>query len=179
MNHWSELMRAAQDGDSHSYRRPVHELAPFLRNLLRAKAPHSQLEDVVQDTLLTIHRVRHSYDPSRPFVSWVVAIAYRRAIDAGRRRMHVSAHESAGESLDHVAAEPVPDTIDAERRALWLREAVRTLPRRQRAAVELVKLDELSIAEAAVRTGQSPGAVKVNVHRGMATLRRLLHGEAA
>lgn len=176
---WSSLMRAAQGGDAAAYVRLLREVTPFLRAMLRRRVTPGQVEDVVQDVLLTVHRVRHTYDPARPFLPWLVAIACRRAIDAGRRQGRVAAHEMAGPLIDEVAAEPVPDLIDAERRAQLLREAVRALPRRQRAAVELVKLDELSIAEAAARTGQSAGAVKVNVHRGMVALRRLLKGVPA
>ncbi len=177
--HWSGMMRAAQEGDADSYLLLLHQIVPFLRAILHHKVTADHLEDVVQDVLLTLHRVRATYDPARPFVPWLVAIAQRRAIDSGRRRGRVQAHESGGDALDGIAVEPVADGLDAARRAHWLREAVRALPRRQRAAVELVKLDELSIAEAAAQTGQTPGAVKVNVHRGMTALRRLLGSEPA
>jgi RNA polymerase sigma-70 factor (ECF subfamily) len=181
---WSGMMRAAQDGDAGAYLLLLHQIVPFLRAILHHKVASDHVEDVVQEVLLTLHRVRATYDPARPFVPWLVAIAQRRAIDAGRRTGRVRAHESGGDALDGMEAEPAADgpmleRIDAARRADWLREAVRALPRRQRAAVELVKLDELTIAEAAARTGQTPGAVKVNVHRGMTTLRRLLGREPA
>jgi RNA polymerase sigma-70 factor (ECF subfamily) len=176
------MMAAAQQGDGATYMRLLHQVVPLIRSLLRGRTPPAAIEDVVQDVLLTLHRVRHTYDPARPFVPWLAAITQRRAIDAARRRLRVRAHEQAGDALDAVADPAAPDTpdpVEADNRAAWLREAVRALPRQQRTAVELVKLDELTIAEAASRSGQSPGAVRVNVHRGMIALRRLLGGAAA
>ncbi len=179
---WSAMMAAAQDGDGATYMRLLHAVVPFIRSLVRGRAPASQVEDIVQDVLLTLHRVRHSYDPGRPFVPFLVAIVQRRMIDAHRRRSRIDAYEAGGDALEALGgaqAAHQPERIDAERQAVWLRQAVRALPQRQRAAVELVKLDELSIAEAAAVSGQTPGAVKVNVHRGMQALRRLLGGAAA
>ncbi len=172
---WSVLMAASQDGDSTAYARLLHEIVAFLRVLARRRVPGEQIEDVVQDVLLTLHRIRHTYDPARPFLPWLAAIANRRAIDARRREVRLRAWETPATDLLEALADPTanrPEEVAALR--AWLRHAIDELPPKQREALRLVKLDELSVAEAAARSGQSAIAVKVNVHRGLLALRRTL-----
>src|ERR1700751_4501112 len=84
---WSGLMAAAQDGDRRAYERLFREGAPFVRTIARRRhAAADRAEEVVQDVLLTVHRIRHTYDPSRPLSHWLAMIAQRRSIDALRRR---------------------------------------------------------------------------------------------
>ena len=82
---WSQWMAAAQGGDQAAYARLLRDIVPFVRALAsrRHRAP-DRVEDVVQDVLLTVHRVRHTYDPSRPFRRWLGAIVERRSIEIGR-----------------------------------------------------------------------------------------------
>ena len=173
---WSAMMQAVQAGDSTSYQRLLHALLPVLRILVRRnRIEGAQVEDVVQDVLLALHRVRHTYDPALPFLPWVAAIARRRAIDARRRSGRRSAHEEQGSDRMDSFADPAPNR-DVEIRE-WrdlLARAIAELPPKQREAVELVKLREMSVAQAAEVSGQSQGAVKVNVHRAIRALRVLL-----
>ena len=173
---WSQLMVAGQDGDADAYRRLLGEVTPFVRHLGRRRGlAAAQCEDLAQDVLLTVHRVRHTYDPRRPFVPWLVAIAQRRMIDLYRRDRRVRLNEQSNpELLETFAAPEANDTVDVAERSAWLRQAIADLPAKQREALELVKLGELSVAEAAARSGQSPGAVKVNVHRALRALQRLV-----
>ena len=104
---WSRLMRAAQDGDRPDYRRLLVEVAPFIRALARRRLrDEDAVEDVVQDVLLSLHRVRHSYDPRRPFTPWLAAIASRRTIDALRRRGRIAAREASDPRAYETFADP-------------------------------------------------------------------------
>lgn len=173
---WSQLMVAAQGGDGAAYRQLLREVAPFVRAMSRSRglAP-AQSEDLAQDVLLTVHRVRHTYDPARPFVPWLVAIAQRRMIDLYRRDRRVRDNEQADpDQLATFAAPEANDTVETAEQSAWLRQAIADLPAKQREALELVKLGELSVAEAAERSGQSAAAIKVNVHRAIKALRRVL-----
>jgi RNA polymerase sigma factor (sigma-70 family) len=176
---WSELMAAAQSGDRAAYERLLREILPFIRAVVthRHRAP-DRAEDVVQDVLLTVHRVRHTYDPARPFSHWLVTLAQRRSIDALRRR----GRTAAAEIFDDRAYETFPDPranrdIEARERAVGLGGAIANLPAGQREAVELLRLRELSLAEASQASGKSIGALKVNMHRAIKTLRRRLRGD--
>src|ERR1700739_3811980 len=84
---WRRLMAAAQPGDRAAYERLLRDILPFIRAIVaRQHRTRDRVEDAVQDVLLTLHRVRHTYDPSRPFTHWLATLAKRRAIDARRRR---------------------------------------------------------------------------------------------
>ncbi|MFL1464191.1 sigma-70 family RNA polymerase sigma factor [Roseococcus sp. DSY-14] len=171
------LMEAAQAGDAAAYQALLRECLPILRALCRTRLREpAEVEDAVGDALLTLHRIRHTYDPARPFGPWLAAIALRRAADRGRRLGRAGRREAP---LDAAAEAPdaAPDAaaaLEAGRAGAALRAAVAALPPAQRAAIGLTKLEELSLAEASRRSGMTPGALKVATHRAMAALRRRL-----
>ncbi len=175
---WDRLMAAAQDGDKRAYERVLRECVPFLRAVIRRRLRgEADVEDAVQDTLLTLHQIRATYDPSRPLRPWLAAIAERRALDRARSTGRRSAREV---ELDDVLSETLPGALTNEGEARLVardvRAAVETLPAGQRQAIELLKLEELSLAEASARTGSSVTALKVATHRAIGALRRKLGG---
>lgn len=176
---WSVLMALAQEGDRGAYRTLLLQVEPYLRAIARRCFRHpSDVEDVVQDVLLTIHSIRHTYDPARPFGPWLAAIANRRVIDRLRHDTRRRAREielgPEHETFSHADAEP--DAM-AERMLL---EAIAKLPPEQRDAVKMLKLREMSLKEASRRSGRSISALKVATHRALANLRKLLgRGEAS
>ncbi|HXP73400.1 MAG TPA: sigma-70 family RNA polymerase sigma factor [Stellaceae bacterium] len=175
---WSALMAAAQDGDRVAYERLLREVLPFLRALAarQHRAP-DRAEDVVQDVLLTVHRVRHTYDPARPFTHWLAAIARRRSIDALRRRGRTEAAEVSDERAYETFADPrAKQEMEVRDRAGGLGPAIASLPRGQREALELLKLRQLSLAEASQASGKSIASLKVSVHRAIRALRAQLTG---
>ena len=177
---WSRLMAAAQAGDRRAYEDLLRECLPLLRQICRARLRDAtEAEDAVQDTLLTIHRARASYDASRPFRPWLIAITERRALDRIRARSRRSGREAA---LDLAAELPAAEgsadaALDANRAAAKLRDAVQDLPESQRTALGLTKLQDLTLQEASARSGMSVGALKVATHRAVQTLRRRLTGQ--
>ncbi len=177
---WSRLMAAAQAGDRRAYEDLLRECLPLLRQICRARLRDAtEAEDAVQDTLLTIHRARASYDASRPFRPWLVAITERRALDRIRARGRRAGREAA---LDLAAELPAPEgsadaALDANHAAAQLRDAVQELPESQRTALGLTKLQDLTLQEASARSGMSIGAIKVATHRAVQTLRRRLTGQ--
>ncbi|TQF76788.1 sigma-70 family RNA polymerase sigma factor [Elioraea sp. Yellowstone] len=177
-DHWSALMAAAQDGDRHAYERLLREIVPFLRAVARRRLRgEADVEDAVQDALLTIHQIRHSYDPARPIRPWLGAIAERRALDRVRSVARRAGREAALTDLHHETLQGAP-TNEGESRlqARDVRAAVAGLPPGQRQAIELLKLREMSLAEASARTGQSVTALKVATHRAILALRRHVIG---
>ncbi len=176
---WSQLMAAAQAGDGGAYARLLREILPFIRVIAaRWHGGSDRIDEVVQDVLLTIHKVRHTYDPGRPFEHWLAMIARRRAIDALRRRTRRQALEVSDPTAYETFADPRANRMaDAAVTADGLEKAIARLPPQQREAIELLKLRELSLAEASRLTGRSVGALKVNVHRAIKALRVRLSGE--
>lgn len=171
-----ELMRAAQQGDSAAYAQLLRLITPRIRQIVRRQrgfAGPAEAEDLVQEVLLSVHTVRATYDPARPFVPWLLAIIRNRLADGGRRYGRTARREVSAEEVTF--AEPEAN-IDVEELAdaVAVREAVRALPEGQRQAIELLKLDELSLKDAAAITGTSVAALKVATHRALVTLRRTL-----
>lgn len=174
-------MAAAQAGDRVAYERVLADSVALIRKVARHhRVPVDALDDVVQETLLTVHRVRHTYDPARSYDAWLAAIAGRRAIDMlrghGRRQRRETHDEFAFEQLaghDDASAQS-----ERAQEASRLRAAIAGLPPGQREAVEQLGLKERSLAEAAAETGRNAGALKVNLHRALKALRGRLHGDS-
>ncbi len=131
--------------------------------------------DCVQDVLLTVHAVRHTYDPMRPFAPWLVAVAHRRNADRLRRQHRSSLREVPFTAVHESQLQDAASGADeAASDARAVREAIGRLPVAQREAMRLLKLQELSLREAASMSGMSIGALKIATHRAMKSLRRML-----
>jgi RNA polymerase sigma-70 factor (ECF subfamily) len=129
-------------------------------------------EDVCQDILLTMHRVRHTYEPERPFEPWLYSIARSRIIDHLRRKRRIGAVEVLFDVLPD-ASEPAPEL--SMESAL---EVLDRLPAGQREAFAMLKIEGLSTEEAARRAGITVSALKVRAHRAYNALKKALAGEA-
>ncbi|WP_281806320.1 sigma-70 family RNA polymerase sigma factor [Methylocystis echinoides] len=173
-------MRAAQDGDNAAYAALLSEILPVLRRTVSYKWPSApDTEDVVQEILLSVHTVRHTFDPARPFMPWLMTIATRRMIDAARRRTARSSNETTVDIMPETFSgdaakneQEISDDQDAIRRALA------QLPDGQREAVELMKVQGLSLQEASAATGKSVASLKVSVHRALKAMRDMLKRES-
>jgi RNA polymerase sigma-70 factor, ECF subfamily len=172
---WAELMIAAQAGDRAAYGQLLRAVTPFVRALARRYCRNpADLEELVQDSLLTLHRVRQTYDPARPFSPWLAAITSRRSIDGLRRRLRQARYEVADPGAHETFVDPQANNdVEHLRSAEEVGELLRLLPARQRAALEALKLKEMTLAEASLASGQSIGALKVNSHRALKALKAL------
>lgn len=167
------LMVRGLGGDAAAHAELLSRMAALLRRFFARKIGNNDadLEDLVQETLLAIHLKRETWDPAQSFSGWAYAIARYRLIDLYRRR-RVRRNEPI-ESAEALFAEEDSDAAagaDVER-------LLAELPERQRMVLKAVKLEELSTAEAAMRTGMSESAVKVSVHRSLKTLMRRVRDE--
>ena len=171
-------MRAAQAGDSDAYLQLLQHLTPRIRQIVgrrRGFAGRADVEDLVQDILLSLHAVRATYDPNRPFTPWLLAIIRSRLADGARRYARQTAREVHVDDPVTFADRPTNTNHESFEAREVLEPALRSLPRGQREAIELLKLKELSLKEAAAASGLSIGALKVATHRAMIALRRTLH----
>lgn len=160
---WGALMVAAQDGHGGAYQRLLGEISGWLHSYFKRRLPSGDVDDAVQETLLAVHRRRHTYDPHYPLGAWLAAIAKRKWIDQ-LRSMGRRPTEELPDDLavgDHEAS--VTSATVLERLLGELRPA-------QAQAILLVKLHGYSIEEVSQETGQSASAVKMNIHRGLGRL---------
>ncbi len=171
----SAWMAAAQAGDGTAYQALLRDCIPIIKSVARRRGVSADhVDDVVQDTLLTIHRARRTYDPSRSFTAWLSVIADRRAIDLLRRIRRQGVREVHAplvfENHPDEAADPARGLAKAEATGAFA-HALANLPPRQREAVQRLVLDEHSLADAANLTRRTKGSLKVNLHRGLKALR--------
>lgn len=173
---WRDLMALAQSGDRASYGTLLSEILPVLRRVVRARWPNaSDAEDIVQDVLLSLHAVRHTYDPARPFMPWLMTLAHRRIADAARTLKRRTAQEQHGEDWHETFSAASANSHQRARDDReQLRKAMTELLPAQRQGIELVKIEGLSFEEASKVTGKSVPALKVSVHRAMKALRHIL-----
>jgi len=171
---WPALMRQAQTGDGDAYALVLRALLPTLRVRVRRRIYDETLvEDVIQDTLLTVHRLRHTYDPTRPMMPWINAIVAARSIDTLRKRgraqwREVSDDDAIAQAVD-IRSSKAADKLGVDQEVNRL---LAFLPARQRAVVEAVKLREMSLDEAATLNRTSVSAIKALLHRAFETLRK-------
>lgn len=168
------LWLRAQSGDDVAYRAALERIAARLRGYFRRRMQSlpDDLEDLVQETLLALHLQRGTFDPTLPVSAWVHAVARHKLVDLWRRRgRHDALHEPL-DGVDEFALAAVEPNEAGTRRDLD--KLLQTLPEAQRQAILLTKLNGLSVAEAAQRTGASESAIKVQVHRGLKRLAALV-----
>jgi RNA polymerase sigma factor, sigma-70 family len=172
------LMQAAQAGDMRAYERLLKEITPNLRQIVRRRRPFftaEEVEDQVQEILLSVHAVRATFDPRRPLRPWLFTIAHNRLVDSARRHHRGKANEVQVDELPVTFADDRTNTdTEGYRDSEELAIAIRSLPDGQRKAIEMVKLREMSLKEAAAASGTSVGALKVSIHRAVAALRKAL-----
>src|SRR6516162_3050774 len=171
----SGLMAAAQAGDSAAYQALLRDCIPVIKSVARRRRVDAgRIDDVVQDALLTIHRARHTYDPSRSFTAWLCAIADRRAIDLLRRTLRQERREVhapfAFENHADETADPARGIAHADETTTVSR-VLEALPMKQREAVQYLVLEEHSLADTAALTQRSKVSLKVNLHRALKALR--------
>ena len=164
----TRLAGMAQRGDKAAYAALLGAARHWLVRYYRRRVSVCQLDDLVQETLLSVHRKLASYQPDRPFAPWLAAIARYRFIDHLRLIYRRAEDELEAETQAGASDEPaIVARISLER----LFEA---LPGPQQRAIELVKISGLSISEASASTGQSESLIKVNIHRGLKRLAALV-----
>jgi len=174
---WSAWMAQAQDGDREAYRRLLHAIQPYVRAIAaRMFRDQADVEDAVQDILITVHEAHRTYDPSRPFKPWLAGILRYRLADRLRAKGRIFSRETSltTEHETFSAAEANDEAMILDTHAL--RAAISRLPDAERLAVERLKLREMSLRDVSAETGLSVGALKVATHRGLKRLRRLLTG---
>ena len=170
------LMVLGNAGDASAYHAFLKALSAHLRAFFRRRLSQlpDEVEDLVQETLLAVHNYRHTYDANQPLTAWIHAIARYKLADLMRR---LSGREALNDPLDEqsdMLLTSDQDAMDAKRDVATL---LAQLPERQRLTIQYVKLDGLSVIEAARLTGMSVSAIKIGVHRGLKVLAKILKGK--
>lgn len=169
------LWLSAQAGDELAYAKALALAAVRLRGYFgrRMGARPHDVEDLVQETLLALHLQRGTYDATAPVTAWLHAIARHKLVDLLRRR---GRYEMLLEPLDDLPEASHPTCAEETTARRDLAILLDELPAAQRQAILDTRIEGLSVAEAALRTGMSESAVKVSVHRGLKRLAKIIRG---
>jgi RNA polymerase sigma factor (sigma-70 family) len=164
-------MVAAQNGHGGAYRRLLDEMSEWLTRYFRRRLPPGEVDDAVQETLLAVHRRRHTYDPQYPLGPWLAAIAKNKWVDQlrslARRPVDELPNEIAveGHEVSVVSSSVLASLLDELRPA-------------QAQAILLVKVQGYSVEDASIQIGLSASAVKMNIHRGLRRLTAIIEKTA-
>lgn len=164
-----DMMRLARQGDKRAYAALFRAITPVLRAFIARRLAAADVDDVVQDILLSIHRAGHTYDTDRPFKVWMFTIARHRLNDHLRRLYKKGEFPDA--SLDDLTDEiPSADVTEQRERHEYLNRALDSLPEKQKKIVTLMKIEGYSAEETAQTMKMSVSAVKVAAHRAYKSL---------
>ncbi|CAB3755386.1 sigma-70 family RNA polymerase sigma factor [Paraburkholderia humisilvae] len=169
------LFICSLDGDSAAYHVFLQDLARHVRALLRKRLPNlrDDVEDVLQEVLIAIHKGRHTYRRDEPLTAWVHAILRYKLADFLRARAR---HEALHDPLDDFPELFAESEIEPAEIRRDLGKLLDTLPDRQKLPILHVKVEGRSVEETARATGLSEPAVKVGVHRGLKALALKIRG---
>jgi RNA polymerase sigma-70 factor (ECF subfamily) len=167
-------MERYQQADPDAPATLVGALSPALLRFFKSQAAsREQADDLLQETWMRIHRVRHTYRPGEPVLPWIYAIARRVRVDGYRRMRRITLHE--------ITMEVVPERLvhpETRNPAPAFETLVAALPDAQREVVTMLKAGGLTLEEVARATSSTVGAVKQKAHRAYERLRALLQIEA-
>ena len=168
---YDPLVRIARESDALDafYRDHVEAVQRFVAR--RVSDPHLAA-DLTADVFLAAVDSAPSYDRTRgPVVAWLYGVG-RNAIAAEARRrareLHAVRRVEGRRLVDGSALARIEERLDAERESRRLHRAIAKLPEGDRALLELVSLDGLSIADAARVLGVKPATARVRLHRSRA-----------
>ena len=169
-------------GDEAAFGDLYDAIAPRLLGILRKATRDSfAAEDLMQQTLLQMHRARGSFIPGAPVMPWACAIARRLVTDRARRhrveRRVFSETPADDDRMTYAAAAvtaAADDLIHTRRLAWRFQQRLEALPELQRTAFRLLRQEGLSLKRAAEVLGTSVTAVKLRAHRASMALRAVL-----
>lgn len=165
------LMSSYQQGDFAAATMLIVRVSPQLYRFFFAQTvSRADADDLLQDTWLRIHKVRHTYRPGEPALPWFYAIARHVRVDHYRKSVRVAVGGRELEAISREAANVTnkSDPIDS------LEAMLESLPESQREVIEMLKVAGMSLDEVARATSSSVGSVKQKVHRAYKKLRQTI-----
>ena len=165
------LMARYQQGDSHAATALVNRLSPQLYRVFLAQFISRQFaDDLLQETWMRIHEVRHTYRPGQPVLPWLYAIARHIRVDHYRKTRRVGIREQSLDGHEEIARPAVGEAGNMPD----LEALLATLPESQREVIAMLKVADMSLEEVARATSSSIGSVKQKAHRAYERLRERL-----
>lgn len=172
-DNFEALMKQSLSGDQRAYAELLRETSRLLRPFLAKRLSFTnEVDDLLQEILISIHKARHTYDGERPYKPWVYAIAKFRLQDYLRAHYADQLHHAVDyDELEESLQEPVTETDFSYES---ISGEVQKLPEKQAAILQLMHQDGYTAKEVADKLGMNESAVKVAAHRAYKILRSKL-----
>ena len=167
------LMKLSLGGDQRAYAVLLQETACLLRPFLaRRLNSGSEVDDLLQEILISIHKARHTYDGERPYKPWVYAIAKFRLQD--HLRAHYADHLRHAVELSEVENDLQEPVTKSDISYESISGEIEKLPPKQAAILQMMHQEGYTAKEVAEKIGMKESAVKVAAHRAYKILRKIL-----
>jgi RNA polymerase sigma-70 factor (ECF subfamily) len=165
------LMTRYQQGDFGAAADLIERISPQLHRFFLAQSQsRTDADDLLQETWLRIHKVRHTYRPGEPALPWFYAIARHVRVDHYRKQIRTAAGERQLEAMSR-EAEAIPAESD---NSANFEALLAPLAESQREVIEMLKVAGMSLEEVARATSSSVGSVKQKAHRAYKKLREVM-----
>lgn len=165
---FADLLRRANGGDKASYAQFLERIAPLLRRQIAARIPASDVEDVLQEVLISVHKARHTYDGERPIMPWLSSIAQFRITDYLRKHYAAMRHQTTDiAEIEDILADvtqtaPSSESID---------DLLQNVPEKQKRILTLMHVEGFTARQVGQQLNMNESAVKVAAHRAMKKIR--------
>jgi RNA polymerase sigma-70 factor, ECF subfamily len=167
-NNWNELLKQSQNGNKNSYKIFLTEIQPFIKAVIYNKIKnHSLIDDILQETLIAIHKSLHTYDYNRSAKSWISVIAKNKALDYIKSNQHKL---SQGEELSSINLQEQPENYTK----YDLDNAMSKISDKQKKIIHKMKFEGKTVKETALEVKMSESAVKTSAHRAYKILKEFL-----
>ncbi|MDX1923074.1 MAG: sigma-70 family RNA polymerase sigma factor [Alphaproteobacteria bacterium] len=165
---FAELLRRANDGDKACYQRFLEGIAPLLRRQIAARIPVADVEDVLQEVLISVHKARHTYDGERPIMPWLASITQFRMIDYLRKHYIAMRHQTTDiTEVEDILADVTQTPASSES----IDELLIDVPEKQKRILTLMHVEGFTAKQVGQKLNMSETAVKVAAHRAMKKIR--------
>lgn len=166
--HLAEYLCLGQAGDKLAYKNFLQALAPLLRRMVAKKLPSADVEDIVQEILISLHKARHTYDGLRPIMPWIVSIARFRITDHLRKHYAQMRHVTSDiADYENILADVTDDTFQSES----IEQLLEDVPHRQRQILSMMHIEGYTAREVGKQLDMNESAVKVAAHRAIKKIR--------
>lgn len=160
---FAQLLQKSVSGDSVAYEQFLTAISHYLRPFISRRIPSADIEDVLQEILVSIHKARHTYDGNRPILPWISSIARYRVVDY--LRSHYSKLQYAPDDISEMQDILGEDVTKPSEISEYIYEEVKKLPEKQQKIIYLIHTEGYTAKEVGTKLGMNESAVKVSAHR--------------
>ncbi len=167
-----DLMCAGLSGDQVAYGEFLTKIMPMLRFAIAKKVSSADVEDVLQEVLISIHKARHTYDGQRPIVPWLIAVARFRITDYLRKHYSQMRHKTSDlEGLEDILEDVTKEHCQNES----TNELLENVDAKHQQILTMMHVEGYTAKEVAAQVGMNESAVKVAAHRAIKKIRAKLN----